>query len=290
MKKTIIFRVDFSSDIGLGHLMRCLVLAKKFKNANTVFASLRVKDSSLITKHGYSLINLKTNNIDEFIVHVNKIKPKLVVVDSYDITFNDEKKIKKSSTCKLMVFDDNYKKHYCDILLNHNIYADKKRYKNKTIDSCKLLCGNRYTLLRDEFIKEKGKKRKKDGIFIALGGVDSQNLSLKIAKEIPKNRNVKIATTSLNANLNKLKQYSKKQRNIKLYIDTNKIAKLINSSSFAIITPSVIVHEVLYLNTPFLAIKTAKNQTYMYKYLKKLGVTCYENFDQFNMRDIDTIL
>ena len=33
----IAFRVDSSSKIGLGHLMRCFVLAEQYKNNNVIF-------------------------------------------------------------------------------------------------------------------------------------------------------------------------------------------------------------------------------------------------------------
>ena len=39
LKLNILFRVDSSSIIGLGHLSRCLVLAKNHKNDNIFFAT-----------------------------------------------------------------------------------------------------------------------------------------------------------------------------------------------------------------------------------------------------------
>jgi spore coat polysaccharide biosynthesis predicted glycosyltransferase SpsG len=41
-----------------------------------------------------------------------------------------------------------------------------------------------------------------------------------------------------------------------------------NSSDLAIVTPSVTLNEVMYLEIPFIAIKTEDNQQYMYDYLK----------------------
>jgi UDP-4-amino-4,6-dideoxy-N-acetyl-beta-L-altrosamine N-acetyltransferase len=44
-----------------------------------------------------------------------------------------------------------------------------------------------------------------------------------------------------------------------------------NEADFAIVTPSVTVNEIVYLGVPFIAIKTAENQRYMYEYLKETG-------------------
>ena len=43
-----------------------------------------------------------------------------------------------------------------------------------------------------------------------------------------------------------------------------------NEADFAIVTPSVTLNEIVYLNVPFIAIKTADNQDEMYKYLAKM--------------------
>lgn len=287
--KTVIFRVDFSSKIGLGHLMRCLVLAKEFKGSRIIFVSLHVSDDSLVKDLGHELINLVTDDIEEFIFHINKIKPNLVIIDSYDINYHDEKNIKRSTSTKLMVLDDTYQKHYCDMLLNHNIYAQKKLYSGKVPPFCKLRCGEKFTLIRGEFKKEKPKKREKNGILVALGGSDTKNLTKKVLKKLPSSLQARVVTTSANKHLEDLIAYARKHKHITLHVNTKSMAKLMNKSSFAIITPSVTAHEALYMELPFLAIKTAKNQTLMYKYLKRRGITCYEDIDELNIKDIDTI-
>jgi spore coat polysaccharide biosynthesis predicted glycosyltransferase SpsG len=40
-------------------------------------------------------------------------------------------------------------------------------------------------------------------------------------------------------------------------------------SDFSIVTPSVTLNEIYFMEIPFIAIKTAKNQDDMYRYLKK---------------------
>jgi UDP-2,4-diacetamido-2,4,6-trideoxy-beta-L-altropyranose hydrolase/UDP-4-amino-4,6-dideoxy-N-acetyl-beta-L-altrosamine N-acetyltransferase len=275
--KNILFRADSSSKIGLGHIMRDLVLAKEFKDAK-VFFSCQNLEGNIIDKIPYETIILKSNDIDELIEIIDKNDIDLLVIDHYDIKYEDEKEIKDKTDVKILSFDDTYERHYCDILLNHNIHAKKRKYKNLVPSFCKIKCGKKYTLIRDEFKKVKRQKR----VFVAMGGADTTNLNIKILKVLKKFKNIKIdvITTSANQNLQKLKNYIEEKKNIKLHIDSKKIAKLIKRSDFAITTPSVMVHEILYMNTPFIAIKSADNQKDIYKYLKKNSYLVMREFDE----------
>ena len=285
--KNILFRADSSSLIGTGHIMRDLVLAKKYakKGAKVIFATqdLRGNINHKITNAGYKTKILKSNNIKELNKLIKKLKIDILVIDHYDINYIYEKKLKtKNSSLKILSFDDTYEKHYCDILLNHNISANKKKYKDLVPKKCKLKCGAKYTLLRDEFIKERKKNykpNKRFTFFIAMGGADTANLNIKILKILKNFKNIKVnlVTTTANKNLQELKIYCKNKSWIKLHINSTKIAKLIRKSNFAIITPSVTLNEVFYMNLPFIAIKTALNQNYMYKYLKNNNFKVLKN-------------
>jgi len=280
--KKILFRVNSSSNIGLGHLMRCLTLAKEYKDSKIYFAceNLAGNFNQKVIEEGYSLKVLKSNDKKEFLKLIKKLKIDFIVIDNYDIDFSFEKYIKQNSKVKLLCFDDIYKKHYCDIVLNHNIYAKEEKYKKLVPSFCELRCGKKHTLIRDEFKKQK-KVKKKNEIFVAMGGVDHLGLNPKIIDVLVKyfkKYRVNIITSSSNKNLKALKKKCSKYQNINLYIDSKKIAKLMVRSSFAIVTPSVTVHEVIYMNLDFIAIKTADNQRYMYKYLKKKKYKVLETF------------
>lgn len=280
--KKILFRVNSSSDVGLGHLMRCLTLAKKYKDSKIYFAceNLIGNFNQKVLEEKYELEILKNNSKEEFLKLIKKLEIDFVVIDNYEIDYSFEKYIKENREVKLLCFDDLYKKHYCDIVLNHNLYARKKEYKGLIPNFCRVKCGEKYTLIRDEFKKQK-KVKKRDEIFVAMGGVDHLGLNFKIidvlVKHLKKYR-VNIITSSSNKKLNKLKRKCSRYKNINLFINSKKIAKLMAKSSFAIVTPSVTVHEVIYMNLPFIAIKTADNQKYMYKYLKNEKYKVIEKF------------
>lgn len=273
----ILFRADSSSTIGTGHIMRALVLAQQYKDENITFATLELNGNinHKIEEAGYKIQLLESNDINEFIELVDSLKIDIVIVDNYSIDAKYEKKLKKQTGVKLMVLDDTYEKHYCDILLNHNIYADAKKYKGLVPKNCELRCGYKYTLLRDEFKKAKQKnykRSKKFTIFLAMGGADTAQLNIDILKALKSFNNVKVhvVTTDANENLEKLKKYSKNKKWIKLHINSKKVAKLMAKSHLAVVTPSVVLNEVYFMELPFFVIKTADNQKYMVEYLKKL--------------------
>ena len=296
----ILIRADSSSYIGTGHIMRDLVLAKQYPNENIIFATQNLEGNinHKIKEANYKIELLESNDFKELNSLIKKLHIDMIIVDHYDINFNFEKKLKElNPNLKIFVFDDTYEKHNCDILLNHNISGDEKKYKNLVPENCELRCGYKYTLLRNEFIEAKNQKsiikksKNQKTIFIAMGGADNKNLNIKILKviknirkEININLKVNLVTTTANKHLDKLKEYCKNKKWINLQINSNEIAKLMIQTDFAIVTPSVTVNEVYYLDIPLIAIKTAENQMDMYKYLKKNQKKCLNIFDKRKLK------
>lgn len=293
----ILIRADSSSYIGTGHIMRDLVLAKKFSKDQIIFATqdLEGNINHKIKESNYNIEILNNNNFEELNKLIKKLNIDMIIIDHYEINYNFEKKLKEqNSKLKIFVFDDTYEKHYCDILLNHNIYADEKKYRNLVPKDCELKCGTNYTLLREEFLEAKKQKQtiKKENrlktLFIAMGGTDHKNLNITILKNIKivckKNIKVNLVTTTANRNLEKLKRYCKDKEWINLHINSKEVANLMNQSDFAIITPSVTANEAYFLDLPFIAIKTAKNQKQMYKFLKRNNYFILKKFNESGLK------
>jgi len=287
--KNILFRADSSSKIGIGHIMRDLVLAKKYfkKGAKIVFATQNLKGNinQKIIDAGFNVEILKSNSKKELVKLVKKLNVKLLVIDHYKISYKKERYIKENTGVKILSFDDTYERHHCDILLNHNIGADEKRYKNLIPKNCELRCGSKYTLIRDEFyqeLKKRYEKNKKFTFFVAMGGADTANLNIKILKSLKEFKNIKVnlVTTTANKNIERLQRYSLDKKWINLHINSNKLAKLMRKSDLAIISPSVILNEVHFMKLPFIAIKIAKNQKYIYEYLRKENFLVIKKFNK----------
>ena len=281
----ILFRADASSSIGTGHIMRDLVLAQQYPSSKIFFATQELKGNlnSKILESGHEVISLLSNNIEELIELINRLQIEMVIIDHYSINYEFEKELKERTNIKLMVFDDTYEKHYCDVLLNHNIYAEERRYKDLVPLNCEIKCGSKYTLLRTEFLNEKRNivaDKERNNIFISIGGTDHSHININILESIKEfNFTIDLVTTSANQNLDELQTYCEKYNNINLHVNSQEIARLINYSKFTIITPSVIANEVTYLNRPIIAIQTAYNQDDMYKYFMKNNILALKKFE-----------
>ena len=200
-----------------------------------------------------------------------------MIVDHYDISFTDQKKIKDTyANLVLKVFDDTYERHYCDEIINHNLGSKKNRYILESFTKVNLI----EPLIRDEFYKAKKLNLKKEGVFLSLGGSDSKNLTLKILKILkPLNIKINLATTSSNQNLKQLKRYINKNRWVKLFVDAD-VALVMAQSKKAIVTPSVMASEAIFMGLEIVAVQVVNNQAEIYKYLKQNRYKCIK------MRDI----
>ena len=270
--------------------MRCLALAEQYQKDNITFAaqSLKGNVNQKIIDKSYKLIILDNNSIDELCKYIELLDIETIVFDHYSIDDKFEKGVKDKTGVQILSFDDTYEKHHCDILLNHNIYADVGQYKDLVPKFCEIRCGKEYTLIRDEFKKIKIRNRPinkgRPVVFVSLGGSDASNISLAVLKILAEfdGMLVNLATTNANQNIDELQYFAKQHQDINICIDCD-IAEMMNNSDFAIITPSVILYEAMFLKLPFISIKTADNQEIMHQYL------CENNYPAFKKSELNKL-
>ncbi len=235
-----ILRVDFSSEIGFGHLKRATLFNEQLKMKSEKCVIICKECEQKYTD--IPLIRIKTNK--EFFEIVKKLNPKEVVVDNYDFTLEDEKKFKKLfPEIKLICFDDFEKKHFCDEVVSLNPCTKHKRLK--------LILKKRYF--------------KREGIMLSIGATDPKGVIFKILKYLK--GNIHIYTTSQNPNLNKLKRIGKLKK-AKLHIDEDTKTALFKHK-FAIVSASTLSIEALEAKIPFIAVQVADNQENIAKCLKR---------------------
>ena len=209
----IVIRVDSSVHIGSGHVMRCLVLAKELKSHGHIirFAVRPQNGDSIgwIRRQGFDVCELpapkesvipKSNSdyaawlqvpaeldADEFILAVKRAD--LVIVDHYALDAEWENVVKNRLDCKIFVIDDLVRTHHAELIVDQTLMRSPDEYK--AINSANdILAGCDYALLNPQFIAKREQAFEcnhfpiKPKILIFMGGIDKDNVTLKVLKTL----------------------------------------------------------------------------------------------------------
>ena len=205
MTASVVFRVDASTVIGTGHVMRCLTLATKLKGDGArVSFVCRAGAGDLIgtiadagipvdtlsarpvpngaTPHPEALDAAWRDDADETVaaIEARHGRPDWIVVDHYALDARWETRLRGFATNVMVVDDLANRGHDCEILVDQNLHANlERRYDDLIPPDCRRLLGPRYALLRPEFRDARERSRRRDGsvhrILVFFGGVDMHN-------------------------------------------------------------------------------------------------------------------
>lgn len=276
MSKNILIRCDASKQIGLGHLIRCLELAKQFrkKSFEVIFAIKyseiiieKLKESNykyFIAKekefdYNNWIINLCIeNNIDIFIGDIRDGLPRLTI-----------KKLKKNKILTVAIDEPSDYAKECDLCFYppHSLF-DKSKYIGKVFQ------GFEYLILREEFYKDFEKiKNIKPHLLIMMGGTDSYNNTLPILKEI-KNLyyefEISVVLNTQHQDYAQVKEIANNSLGrIKIYEKIINMSKFLDIIDFAIITFGTLAYELLFKEIPAIHIYHNQKDKNMSEYFIK---------------------
>jgi UDP-2,4-diacetamido-2,4,6-trideoxy-beta-L-altropyranose hydrolase len=307
----VIFRVDSSLDIGAGHVMRCLTLSDELKKrgAQVTFLS-RTLPGNLINRvinHGFEVIPLfeksrsaseddkespykkwlKTTQEEDArqsldaLVRQDTIADWLVV-DHYALDQRWEK-IVASGTKKIMVIDDLANRpHSCDALLDMTLKRSSLDYVSHVSASCTQMLGSDYIPLHPQFKKLRSESLSKRNshdpvkkILICLGGMDSENVTLRLLNiietlQIPIAIDVVLMSTA--PHLQEVQSRAKSMTfSAHLHVDTVNMGEIIRSADWGIVAGGMTSFECCCLGLPTSIINTAENQIPISKTLEEMN-------------------
>ncbi len=294
--KNAIIRVDSSSRIGLGHVMRCLTLAHKLTHANYNVSFLCREHlgniSQEIITQGFNVICLSPpckliDNVNEAqwlgvrqyedatecINRLENIKYDLLIVDHYSLDKTWHLQL-SPYTEKLIVIDDLANRQYhCDALIDQTISRQKSDYNNLVPKHCQLLLGKNYILLREEFsiAREKAIKRRHNTInpshiLITLGGTDPDNITQTLLLWIIEikhkfiNLSITVVISEQSRYIRLIEALIQDHDWINLSVKPKSMATLMVSADIAIGTSGGTAWERCCLGVPTINIVSAQNQ------------------------------
>ncbi|MDF2536397.1 MAG: pseudaminic acid biosynthesis-associated protein PseG [Bacillales bacterium] len=288
--KNIIFIVDSSTEIGTGHTIRCLTLAKQFfdMGKKIVFFSRRLKGNinDVINKNGFELIEFEetfvwNDNSENVIEKINLFQDtELIVIDHYHIDAKLEKALKKQNYNILIIDDLANRKHVCDCILDQNYYHDfEKRYDNLVSNTCLKLLGPKYILFREEFVDKAQNRKTRSGeinkILIFFGGSDPSNetkKALEAIKEAGFTERVIVVVGQSNPNKEEIESICSLKKNWHYYCQVNNMAEIMFDADFSIGAGGATSWERILLGLPTIATIIADNQIMLTEHIHDLGL------------------
>ena len=294
-----IFRTDSSSEIGHGHLMRCLVLAHELKlhQASIHFICRDHSGSAhnLVIEAGYSLHLLPGKNITtkskthkdwlgctqaEDAEACSQILENLsqchVIVDHYGLDIEWESRIKHAI---VTVIDDLADRHHqCIRVIDQSLAHTKKDYSD-LIRGDFDFWGGANILLRDEFRKTADWKGPHDGsLMLCMGGADPQGVTNRIVKALliwlkmfPTQQLIKRLDVVIGHAFDHQEELDKYLDRLPFEVALHRghpnISALMINSNASILSCGTMILEACALGVPTIGVPLAQNQKYTASFL-----------------------
>lgn len=296
--KKILIRADASITIGTGHVMRCLTLATALKKtgceifflcrdlkgnvaktiktigfqANLLHVGKKNHNATPATMSIWSEADQK-KDFDTCRPFLQKFQPDMIIIDHYSLDQNWQK-LARTYTKYIFVIDDLAdRSHDCDFLLDQTYGVDENRYKDLVPAHCVNFVGSQYALLREEYavkreetLEKRKQKKSIENLLISFGGSDPDNISLIALKacgmlypEIQFKIDLVIGPSNQNQDVLK-KFIDKSQLDVKLHINTNKMAELMAFADIALGAGGTTTWERCCLALPTIVVCLADNQ------------------------------
>lgn len=305
----VAFRVDASTKIGTGHLMRCLTLADALKlhGAQIRFVSRHMpehlRDMLAAKDHEFKLLNSSPiKAISDGLSHAHWLGTSQhvdskdtvqvlsdqswdwLIVDHYALDRRWEEQL-RSIAKKIMVLDDLADRlHDCDLLLDQNLYTGfEKRYDSLVPENCKKLLGPKYALLRPEFLEARKKLSVRDGvvrrILVFFGGVDSANETAKAIEAVKlidrTDTVVDIVVGANNPHKDQIQELCHESPNVNYHCQVSNMAELMANADLAIGAGGTTTWERCCLGLPSLVTTLATNQEASIEVMADVGYLLY---------------
>jgi len=306
----VVFRVDASNRMGIGHLMRCLTLAEVLRGRGAQIrficrqhagnliehlgqravpvAVLPAPDTGkpIRTEENYAVWLGASQEEDarQTIEALHGEMQDWLVVDHYGLDAEWERRLRPCAN-RLMVIDDLANRpHDCDVLLDQNYSLEgEQRHAGLVPDTCKLLVGPRYALLRPEYAMHRDTSKAGNGVvskvLVYFGGPDPNNMT-GMALEALSCAELEHLTVAIVVGVNGLHkeaicEQARQRPRTELYTSRPHLADLMSESDLAIGAGGATTWERMCLGLPPILVSISDNQLPSCNALAKAQLVSY---------------
>lgn len=183
-------RADGNSEIGTGHIMRCMSIASQVKKLGhePVFLLADNRIEEMVVKGGFKTVILNTDweqlegELLALESAIRELNIAVLLIDTYFVTDKYLRAVR--SFVKTAYIDDLFLFDYSvDVLFNYSSYADTYEYDRH--EGTRYCLGTEYAPLREQFqglsIDE---DRRENSILVLSGGTDPHNMGVLLPKAL----------------------------------------------------------------------------------------------------------
>ncbi len=281
MQEVIGIRADANSKVAMGHMMRCITVAKQMRQLGLrpLFFTADDYALDLLRDAGMEYRCLGTE-WDQMEAETGKLREELkkagcrkLLVDSYQVTrayFDGIKDI-----VKIIYVDDCFEDVYpVDMIINYNAYHVRFPYEQAYEGKAKLLLGTEYVPLREEFRKVYPQREEKRGILLSSGGGDAYDALFGVLAYAATDRELEKETFHLvvgrfHPSKGKLEGLAKDNPKIRLHYDVGNMAELMSWCDMAVSAAGTVLFELCAMQVPAVFFVSADNQQYDCEFFAK---------------------
>jgi UDP-2,4-diacetamido-2,4,6-trideoxy-beta-L-altropyranose hydrolase len=297
----IAIRADASIDIGNGHVLRCVTLAKELlqQGCDILFICCELEghlgdflltlgfDVAFIDKPvpGDSLFEQMVKDAEQSCSVLSGSDWDWVVVDHYALSAEWHVAIRQAVNAVFAIDDLANRPLDCDVLLDQTFGRVEEDYSAYVPADCKLFMGAEYALLGVEYSMKRvaslAKRRQCQEIRCILvsvgGGGDAQNVTGDILKALEsvvwdKSIHVDVVLGAHALHLSKIKRQLKALNySVQLHVATNQMSALMCKADLAIGAAGTTTWERCCLGLPAIVVELADNQKMILRQLSRQG-------------------
>jgi len=290
-KKTIFFRADGDSKIGLGHIIRSYAMASAIKNEYNCLMATRCTIQGVLEELNTvfnEVISLPETEYDLEAQRVGAMagNSNLVILDGYAFDSKYQEILTGMGHDLFCIDDIHAFRFFSKVIINQSGGLSPLDYKAQP--ATQFYLGPHYSLLRHPFLDAAKKRRTvidNNTCFVCFGGADPKNKTLEVLRN-PAISNyfdhfyVVIGNAYMHSS--ELMEFSGSRKNISLYqsLTAEKIVSVMQKCSFAICSPSTVVYEYMSVGGIVFLEQIADNQKDVIRYMVKEGLA-------FHLMDIE---
>ena len=280
----ILLRADATPELGGGHVMRCLALARALddRGADIAFAAGpgSTDVAPALARSGIAL-TVARGAADFDLPAGWDGRADAVFVDLYTSTAADETRMREHANLIAAIEDLPDRRHDCDILVDPLPGGSPFDYSGRVPEACNIMAGGAFALIRPEFaqcrplsLERHRKETRLSRILVSMGLTDIGGVSEPVTRAVlasAPDAQVEVVLGPAAASRGALEALAAEDDRLSVLVDINDMAERMARAGLAVGAGGGTTLERCVLGLPSIAVVLAENQRAMTQLLKDDG-------------------